>query len=126
MIGAFEPTAPDAPQGGRKDKHGQEKEDAGNFKPEDASYAAEGLKETADAAGNAARGLSGCLTGGAVLRRSVNVRPLSRIACDGMGFGGCMLAGDAPGDTQADSQGAADGVRPHTIYNSGSDPCQAA
>ena len=74
MIGAVEAAGPDAPQSGGKDDDGQEEENAGDFKPENSAYTAEGLQETAYAAGDVFGCLSGCLAGGAGLGGGVGGR----------------------------------------------------
>jgi hypothetical protein len=67
VVWTVEPTGPGAPKGGGKDDDGQQKEDAGDFKPEDASHAAEGAQKAAYAAGEALGSVTGSLTGGTAL-----------------------------------------------------------
>jgi len=129
VIGAAEPTGPDAPQGGGKDDCGQEEEDSGNFKPEDSANATEGAQECADAAGYAASGMAGDLAGGAGLGGDVN-RGLGGVLGGGrggsLGAGGDALACDATGNAEADAERSTDDFRFHSVYDGNSDRCQAA
>jgi len=122
VIGTLRKACPGAPKRGCKDQNRQEKEDAGDFKPEDAAYSSEGAQKASHATGNAASDLSGSLTGSAVLSSSggCSLRVPWRIG--GFSAGGYALTRDAPGDAHADAQSAADGVRFHSIYDGSSDP----
>ncbi len=53
MVGTVGVAQAGAPERGREDDHRQEEEDAGDFEPEDAADTAEGLEESAEAAGDA-------------------------------------------------------------------------
>lgn len=122
MIGTVCEAGPGAPKCGGKHQNRQEKEDAGDLKPQDAAHSAERAQKTSHAARNAPGNLSGSLTGGSVL--SCGFGNLSRCGRPGRGLGACsnLLAGDAPGDPQPNPQSAADGVRFHSIYDGSSDP----
>src|ERR1700691_6002151 len=123
MVGTVKIARPGAPQGRAKDDDGQEKEDAGHLKPQNAAYAAKGAQKAAYAACDTLGRLCGCLTGGPALGGGVGNRAdgpghrgHSRRGCAGCG----ALAGDASGNPQANAQGAADGVRFHSIYDGSS------
>lgn len=126
MVGTLEPTGPYTPEGGSKDDDRQEEENAGDFKPEDAAYAAEGAQETAYAACDAAGSLASHLTCRAVLYSCGCGGLWSGLASRSLGAGRYLLAGDAPGDTQADSESATDGVGFHTVYDGSSAACRDA
>ena len=53
MVGTVGVAHAGAPERRRKDDHRQEEEDASDFEPEDAADTAEGLEESAEAAGDA-------------------------------------------------------------------------
>jgi len=114
---------PGAPEGHAKNQYEEKKEDAGNFEPQNTAYAAEGAQKTAHATGNAATGLTGSSSGGSAL----NGRTCGRLSWGGvgrsLGSGSHALACDAPGNAEADAQGAADGVRFHSVYDGSSGPC---
>lgn len=112
MVGTVRPAQAGFPHGGSEDNHGQEKEDAYDFKPDNSAHAPEGAQEAADAGSDTACSLSGNLAGGACLGGGVSGGSSWPAGC-GLGTGGDALAGDAAGDTQADSEGAADGLRFH-------------
>ena len=63
---------PSTIHGGAKDQRKKEKENAGNFKPQDSADAPEGTQKASDPVRNSARGLSRGLAGAAGLhgRRS--------------------------------------------------------
>lgn len=113
MIGAVKVAGPGAPEGGGKDHHGQEKEDASDFQPENAAYAAKRAEKTSHSAGDSPCNLSGGLTCGAALGGG------GRLARGGAGgglrAGGHALAGDASGDAETDAQSTANGVRFHFV-----------
>jgi hypothetical protein len=126
---------PGSPEGWSKDDYGQEKEDAGDFKPEDAAYAAKGAQKAANAACDAPGCLSGRLTGGAALGGSAGSWAGGQVGgghtrCGSTDGGFCIgsgaLAGDAPDNAQANAQGAADGVRLHSVYDGSSDARRGA
>lgn len=121
MVGALEVAGPGAPQGGSKDDHGQEEENAHDFQPQNAAYAAERAEKTAYAAGNVFCRLSGHLAGGAAWGGDAGGGLAWRGVGGGLGAGGGALAGDASCDAQADAQSAADGVGFHTVYDGSSD-----
>lgn len=108
MVGTVGEACPGAPDGGAEYHDRQEEEDAGDLKPQNAAYPAKRAEKTAYATGYTPGRLSGDLAGGAALGGDVG--GLLGRGCIGRGFGTCRraLAGDAAGDTQADSQGAAD------------------
>jgi hypothetical protein len=109
---------PGSPQGRGKDQHEQQEEDAGDFKPQDAAYAAKGAQKAAYAARDAPGCLAGGLTSGAVLGGSAGSWAGGQV---GRGHTRCgALAGDARGNPQADAQSAADGVRLHSVYDGSS------
>lgn len=112
MVWPVRPAQAGLPQDRCEDDHRQEKEDAGDFKPQNSAHAAEGTQETADAAGDATRGLTGYLAGGAGLG-CTGAGGGCRLAGNGPGAGGDALAGDAASDAQADAEGPADGLRFH-------------
>jgi hypothetical protein len=120
VIGSMQKACPDAPEGRRKDDHGQEEEDARDFKPHNAAYAAKGAQEAADAAGDSSRCLSSGLAGCAVLgvswpRRHTRGRPARyRSACCPVYVGSHALAGNAARYAQPGAQNAANGVRFHS------------
>lgn len=109
MIGTVEATGPDAPKGWSKHDHGQKKEDAHDFKPDNAAYAAEGAQKAAYAAGHAPCSLTGSPAMGGSRGNWAGGHTGS-----GLRVSGCALADDAPRDAQADAQSAADGVRFHS------------
>ena len=126
MIGAVEAAGPDAPQSGGKDDDGQEEENAGDFKPENSAYTAEGLQETAYAAGDAPGDLTGRLPFGAALRDGFSGWLLRRrVGCSSR-TGSDSLAGNASGDAKTDAEGAADGFRFHSVYDGSSGGCRTA
>jgi hypothetical protein len=116
----MEGAGPDTPKGGRKYDNRQEKEDAGDLEPKNATHAAEGAQETAYAAGDSPGDLPSGLTGGATLRGGIGNRLARGGACGGLCAGRRMLTRDAPGNPQADAQGAANGVRLHSVYDGSS------
>jgi hypothetical protein len=67
MVGTVKVARPGAPEGRCKHDHGQEKEDAGYFKPQDAAYAAKRTQKSAYATRHAPCCLSGCPAGGPAL-----------------------------------------------------------
>jgi hypothetical protein len=98
----------------------EEEEDAGDFKPEDAAYAAEGLKEAAYAPAQAARSLAGHFAGGA--GRGLRGGLIGR----GLGSGCYALAGNAAGYAKASAESAAYDLRFHSVYDGSSDACRTA
>lgn len=122
MIGAVAVAGPGAPERRTKHDHGQEEEDPCDLKHEFATHAAEGTQKTADAANDSPRNPSGDLTGCLALLGGLPVRGgTGGVLC---GCGGA-LAGDAPGDPQADTEGAANCVSLHSVYDGSSDPGKA-
>ncbi len=112
MVRTLRPAQAGLPHRGAEDQHGEKKEDARHFEPDNSTHAAKGSQKAAQSCGDAARGLSGNLAGGAGLRgRGACGR--SRAAGGSLGAGGNALAGNAPGNAQPDSQGPADGLRFH-------------
>jgi hypothetical protein len=86
----MEVAGPYAPKVRSEDYNGQEKEDTGDFEPQDTTDAAKGPEKAAHATGNASAGLTGGSAGRSVLGRA-----------GGRGCTGChALAGDATGDAQ--------------------------
>jgi hypothetical protein len=126
VIGAVEVVRPGAPEGRAKDQHEEEEEDACNLKPQDAAYAAEGTQKTTYTTGDATAGLTGSSPGGAALNGRVGRLLDLRRAGGGLRSGRDALASDAPGDAEADAQGASDGVRFHSVYDGSSGRCRAA
>lgn len=110
MVGTVKIAGPGSPKGGGKDDHGQEKKDAGYFKPQGASDATEGAQKAFDALGNTTRCAPRGVTGAAALGGRGGL--LSRR--------GAFAGGDPSGDPQADAQYATDGVRFHSIYDGSS------
>jgi hypothetical protein len=124
VIGTVHEAGLGAPKRWGKHNHRQEKEDAGDLKPQDAAHPAEGAKKTADATGNTARYLPGSLTGGPALSGSSSSLGGARGLGGSFRASGHALAGNPPGDPQPDPQGSANGVRFHTVYDGSSDPCR--
>jgi hypothetical protein len=110
VVGTVKIAGPGSPKGWGKDDHGQEKKDAGYFKPQGAADAAKRAQKASDALGNTARCAPRSVTGAAALGRSGS--PLSRR--------GAFAGGDPSGDPQADAQNTTDGVRFHSIYDGSS------
>ena len=69
MIGTVRPTLASSPHCGSENDHRQEKEHAGNLKPQNSTDAAKGTQKAADAAGDAPRSLACDLAGSARLGR---------------------------------------------------------
>lgn len=100
MFGAMEVAGPYAPKVRSEDYNGQEKEDTGDFEPQDTTDAAKGPEKAAHATGNASAGLTGGSAGRSVLGRR-DRRSLADRGAGGRGCTGChALAGDATGDAQ--------------------------
>jgi len=117
VVGAMSVAGPRAPKCRGKDDHGQEKEDASDFEPQDAAYAAKRSQKSAHAAGDTPSNLAGRLTRGParcpILPGGVDSRLGHRGTCCGLCVRRCALAGDAAGNSQADPKSAANGVRFH-------------
>ena len=124
VVGAMLPACSCFPQNRAEDQHGEQKEDAGNFEPDFAADAAEGLEESAESACDAAGSLSG-YTAAASGRRHWRRGDCPVAGCVGcrriglLAFAHDGLAGEAARHTQADTQHTADGFRSHFVYH----PC---
>ena len=116
MVGAVIPTGADAPHVRAEDKHGEKKEDAGDFKPQRAADLGEWTEEAGNSASQTAAGAARSLAGFAAAARAGGGKRLRRWdLAAGLGLSGKTLAGDAAGNTHSDAQDAA--------YGFGSHPC---
>ena len=106
----------------------QKEECAGDLEPDDATYAAKGPQEAADSLADAAAFLSRDTCGSSYLRLNLGDAVGGR---GGLGVdvrrarwglrGACNpLAGNAPGDANADAQSAANVLRSHPVYDGSS------
>ena len=132
MVAGMRVVGDGAPKRGSEDDDGKQKEDAGDFEPENTAHAAEGTQESAHAAAHGTPGLYGgarCgLAGGAVwVVRTLglgagNWSVLMHLRHCGRGLRGSRqaLPGHAPGDADSDAQGAANPARSHTVYDGSS------
>jgi len=122
-------SGPVLPQAQSEDSGEQKKEEAGDLEPNDAAYAAEGTQESSNAPVGPLPGL-GCdlldrlacslgllETGG---ERHGRAHTGARRAGAGLRMSGNPLPHDAPGDANADAQGAANDSRSHTVYDGSS------
>jgi len=136
VAGASGPNSPP-----HKNRHKDQKKDAGNLEPENAAYAAEGTQESTHAAAHGTpglaqrlpslnRGVGCCLGGGAVLVVGTlglgagNWSRLMQLRSGGrrLSVGRQELPGHAPGDAHSDAQGAANHARSHSVYDGSSGP----
>jgi hypothetical protein len=128
IAGNLTDPGPSLPKAQRKEGCEQKEECAGDLKPDDAAYSAEGPQETADCLADAATGLSCNATGCSYLRLNLGdaVGGRDGLAVDmGRARGGLRgtsnsLAGNAPGNANADAQSTADVLRSHTVYDGSS------
>ena len=83
MVGALLPARSRSPQNWAEDQHGEKKENAGDLKPDFAADGAEGLKEAAESASDAAGGLpcSPSTVGGIPLSPRVGVGRAAGLRC---------------------------------------------
>ena len=125
MIGALEEAGPHAPQVGCKNDDGQEEEDSGDLKPDDAADAAEGTQKPAHAPGDTTASLAGHSACSAGLLGVDGDGTARRGAGSGLRAGRHVLAGDATGNTQPYAQDATDGLRFHFEYDGSSDNREA-
>lgn len=118
MIWAVEIAGPGAPKGRGKDEYRQQKENSGDFEPQDAPYAAERTQEPAEAVREASACLPGSLSGSPAAGGGAGSR-LAVGSAGGRRIGGCLgtctdgLAGDAPGQAHPDAQNPPDGLWSH-------------
>jgi hypothetical protein len=122
MIWAVGPTKAGSPEGGSKDHHRQQEEDAGDLKPDDSAYAAEGAQEAANPTSNATRSLACGLTSGADSGKRFSGDLSSRgwRVASGLGAGSYALAGDAPRDANSYANSATNGLRFHFEFDGNS------
>jgi hypothetical protein len=125
VVGALENAGPHAPQVRSKDNHGQEKEDAGNFKPDDSADTAERAQKAAYAFGDSAAGLAGDTAGGAGLVGINGDGTAGRGAGGGMRTGRHVLTGNAARNAKSNAENATDGLRFHFEYDGSSDDREA-
>jgi hypothetical protein len=122
VIRAVRPAQPGSPQGGAKDHHGQEEEDAGDLKPQNSADPAEGAQEARQALSDSMPGLPSDLAnwsaGGAILGDGsilggAGGGGTGRLAVGGLCGGGYALPDDAACDADSNAESAANGLRLH-------------
>jgi hypothetical protein len=124
VIGSVGPTRTHSPKIWRKSDDGEKEEDPGNFEPNDSTNSAKGTQEAAHTAGYASAGL-GCGTPRRPTRApSTNLcvySGLRRAPSSGLRASREPLSHDSSGDAHSDSQGPADGLWSHSVYDGNSD-----
>jgi hypothetical protein len=115
VVRAVSPVEASSPNGGSEDHYWQEKEDAGNLKPEDSPDALERAEESSNSSCDAARGLACGLHGGAAVSVWLTDAGRSRRWRVGGGLhaGSYALTRDAPCDAEANAKDPANGLRLH-------------
>ena len=107
----------------------QKKEEAGDFEPNDAAYALEGTQDSANAAAGLLPGLGCDLLDRLACRLGLLETAGERhgLPCTGARDAGAglrmschPLPHNAPGDANADAQGAANDSRSHSVYDGSS------
>jgi hypothetical protein len=125
MIGPLRPTGPHAPKVWSKYDYRQKKEDAGDFKPQDAAHTLEGAQKAANAASDTPTGLSDF---SGRLRRHLG--PGCRIRGRlGLGLGSRSrfhrsfeaLARHLAGDAKSGAEDTPNGLWSHSVYDGSSD-----
>jgi hypothetical protein len=115
LLGAAGVAATNLPELRSKDDYRQKKEHAGDFKPQNTSYTPERPQKPTDALGKATCSLSGSLTNGPAAHGRVRHRLGLGHAGGGLRAGSQLLARNAPGDAQSNSQCAPDNLRSHSV-----------
>ena len=124
VIRSMEPTGAHAPKIWRKRDDGEKEEDPGNFKPNDSTHAPKGAQEPTHTSGNTSAGLVCHAADHSTRIPSTNLRVYSglrRIQGGRLRAGRQSLSNNTSGDSYSDSQGTADGLWSHPIYDGSSD-----
>jgi hypothetical protein len=116
VIGAMGIAHSDAPKSRAKDKHGQKKEYARDFKPDHMANAAKWAQKATHAARYATSGLAGSLA----CRVVPSGRDCSRPRSAGCALRCHVLAGNSCGHAHADPKSPADKKRSHSVYDGSS------
>jgi hypothetical protein len=120
MIGALHPAGARLPKLWHKDDYRQQKEDARNLKEHDATHAAKGPKESADASATLRSDAPDGLPCGSNL-------PCSMIGCCSFHSSWCSritcepLASHAARNAEPDAERSPNGLRLHSVYDGNSD-----
>ena len=124
VIRAVGPTRAHAPKVRRKSDDGEKEENSGDFEPNDSADAAKGSQEPTDTTGDASAGLVCDPADRPTYVPSMNLRVYSglrRMHSGRLLAGRESLADNSSGDAYSDSQGTADGLWSHPIYDGSSD-----
>jgi hypothetical protein len=124
VIRSVDPTGAHAPKIWRKNDDGEKEEEPCNFEPDDSANASKGAQEPTHAADNRSAGLVCHSAGNSPRIARTNFRVYSglrRINGSRTGARGESLSGNTSGDSYSDSQGPADGLWSHPIYDGSSD-----
>jgi hypothetical protein len=124
VIRAVGPTRAHAPEIWRKSDDGEKEEDPGNFEPNDSTNAAKGTQKAAHTAGDASARLDCGVPRRSTRVPSTNLRVyngLRRSPSSGLRAGREPLSHDSSGDAYSDSEGPADGLWSHSVYDGNSD-----
>ena len=121
-----------SPQRGGKNDRRKQKQDAGDFEPENSSHAAKGAQESADAAGHGLPGVGGSVGGrlggrlyldsGSGKRRGLRGLQNPRL----LRVGRNPQADNSSGHADSDAESPANGARSHTVYDGSSGPWRFA
>ncbi len=124
VIRSVEPTRAHAPKIWRKCDDREQEEDPGNFEPNDSTNASKGSQEPTHTSGNTSAGLVCHAADHSTRISSTNPRVYSGLRwIDGgrLRAGRESLSNNTSGDSYSDSQGTADGLWSHPIYDGSSD-----
>jgi len=124
VVRSMDPTRAHAPKIWRKCDDGEKEEDPGNFEPNDSTHAPKGAQEPTHTAGNTSAGLVCYAADRSTRIPNTNLRVYSglrRIHGGRLRAGRESLSNNTSGDSYSDSQGTADGLWSHPIYDGSSD-----
>lgn len=131
MVGAMRPAHAGFPNRGTEDYHRQKEEHPNNLKPDNSANAPEWPQKSTNATSNSLGSLSGDYSSGMALRSAGG--PSLWLSASGLngngwfiggsfGAGRYTLAGNAAGDSKADSNSTTDGLRFHSQFDGNSAP----
>jgi hypothetical protein len=124
VIRAVGPTRAHAPKIWRKSDDREKEEDPGNFEPNDSTNAAKGTQKAAHTASDPSARLDCGMPRRPARAPSTNLRVYSglrRAPSSGLRASREPLSHDSSGDAYSDSEGPADGLWSHSVYDGNSD-----